>query len=169
MSAQDATSDGATTQDLDHDFADDPGHGQLIGSSYFTMVAVDDQGRPVKVPPLRVETPDEHRRHESAALRREFRREIERRNDEIRQLHRSRAEQFRLGTTRVSRSRIGVRPGLLAQALAPEGGTAIALAYASDRRMRPGSTRSVGVRAPASPASEAVTVARRQSAAIFSR
>jgi acyl-CoA hydrolase len=62
-------------------------------TSYFTMVAVDDQGRPVKVPPLRVETPDERRRHESAALRREFRREIERRNDEIRQLHRGRAEQ----------------------------------------------------------------------------
>ena len=60
-------------------------------TSYFTMVAVDDQGRPVKVPPLSVETSNERRRYESAALRREFRREIERRNDEIRQMHKSRA------------------------------------------------------------------------------
>jgi acyl-CoA hydrolase len=55
------------------------------------MVAVDDQGRPVKVPPLNIETPNERRRYESALLRREFRREIERRQDEIRQLHKSKA------------------------------------------------------------------------------
>lgn len=60
-------------------------------TSYFTMVAVDASGRPVSVPPLQVETVNERRRYESAALRREFRREIERRNDEIRQLHKSRA------------------------------------------------------------------------------
>ncbi len=60
-------------------------------TSYFTMVAVDDQGRPVKVPALQIETPNERRRYESAALRREFRREIERRHDEIRQVHKSRA------------------------------------------------------------------------------
>ena len=60
-------------------------------TSYFTMVAVDDQGCPVKVPALQIETPNERRRYESAALRREFRREIERRNDEIRQVHKSRA------------------------------------------------------------------------------
>jgi acyl-CoA hydrolase len=55
---------------------------------YFTMVAVDDQGKPVPVPPLAIETPNERRRYESAASRREFRREIERRHNEIRQLHR---------------------------------------------------------------------------------
>jgi acyl-CoA hydrolase len=54
---------------------------------YFTMVAVDDQGKPVKVPPLEIETPNERRRFESAAVRREFRREIERRHNEIRQMH----------------------------------------------------------------------------------
>ena len=58
---------------------------------YFTMVAVDDQGRPVKVPPLVIETPNERRRFESAALRREYRREIERRHNEIRQVHRKEA------------------------------------------------------------------------------
>jgi acyl-CoA hydrolase len=62
-------------------------------TSYFTMVAVDADGRPVKVPPLEVETPNERRRYESAVLRREFRREIERRNDEIRQLHKARVDQ----------------------------------------------------------------------------
>ncbi|NCA71505.1 MAG: acyl-CoA thioesterase [Sphingobacteriia bacterium] len=56
-------------------------------TSYFTMVAVDPQGRPVQVPPLQIETPLERRRHASAALRREFRREIERRNQEIRRMH----------------------------------------------------------------------------------
>jgi acyl-CoA hydrolase len=58
---------------------------------YFTMVAVDDQGKPVPVPPLAIETPNEQRRFESAVSRREFRREIERRHNEIRQLHRSAA------------------------------------------------------------------------------
>ena len=56
---------------------------------YFTMVAVDDTGKPVPVPPLVVETPTERRRYESAALRREFRREIEKRHNEIRQMHRT--------------------------------------------------------------------------------
>ncbi|MGB5831159.1 MAG: acyl-CoA thioesterase [Thiohalocapsa sp.] len=51
---------------------------------YFTMVAVDEQGRPVKVPQLTIETPIERRRHEGAKLRREFRREIELRNRKIR-------------------------------------------------------------------------------------
>jgi acyl-CoA hydrolase len=59
---------------------------------YFTMVAVDDSGKPVTVPPLQVETPTERRRYESAALRREFRREIEKRHQEIRQMHQSAAE-----------------------------------------------------------------------------
>ncbi|HYN77523.1 MAG TPA: acyl-CoA thioesterase [Lamprocystis sp. (in: g-proteobacteria)] len=58
---------------------------------YFTMVAVDDQGKPVRVPALQIETPNERRRFESAALRREYRREIERRHNEIRQIHKKRA------------------------------------------------------------------------------
>ena len=39
-------------------------------SCYFTMIAVDDAGRPVEVPPLTLETPVEHRRHAAAAVRR---------------------------------------------------------------------------------------------------
>lgn len=58
---------------------------------YFTMVAVDELGKPVPVPPLDIETLNERRRFESAALRREFRREIERRHDEIRQVHKKEA------------------------------------------------------------------------------
>lgn len=52
---------------------------------YFTMVAVDEHGRPVKVPPLQIETPLERRRHEGARLRREFRIEIENRHQQIRE------------------------------------------------------------------------------------
>jgi acyl-CoA hydrolase len=52
---------------------------------YFTMVAVDEQGRPVEVPPLQIETPLEARRNEGARLRREFRLEIEARNRAIRE------------------------------------------------------------------------------------
>ncbi|AHK78859.1 VdlD [Ectothiorhodospira haloalkaliphila] len=58
-----------------------------VMTSYFTMVAVDEHGRPMKVRPLEIETPTERRRYENAALRREFRREIERRNAEIRKTH----------------------------------------------------------------------------------
>jgi acyl-CoA hydrolase len=56
---------------------------------YFTMVAVDGEGRPVRVPPLELETPIERRRHEAAALRRELRREVERRIQEIKRMHRT--------------------------------------------------------------------------------
>ena len=54
-----------------------------VMTCYFTMIAVDDQGRPVAVPPLQIETPLERRRNESAKLRREFRREIEQRHQQI--------------------------------------------------------------------------------------
>ncbi len=54
---------------------------------YFTMVAVDGEGRPVRVPPLDLVTPIERRRHEAAALRRELRREVERRIQEIKRMH----------------------------------------------------------------------------------
>lgn len=56
-----------------------------VMTCYFTMVAVDAQGRAVAVPALEIETDIERRRNESAQLRREFRREIERRHREIRQ------------------------------------------------------------------------------------
>src|SRR3954447_14726210 len=39
-------------------------------SAYLTMVAVDDEGRPVPVPPLEPEAPDELRRAQEAQLRR---------------------------------------------------------------------------------------------------
>lgn len=57
-------------------------------TSYFTMVAVDGNGRPVRVPPLQIETPTERRRYENAAMRRELRQEIERRHEQIRQQYR---------------------------------------------------------------------------------
>jgi acyl-CoA hydrolase len=56
---------------------------------YFTMVAVDDDGRPVRVLPLAVETPIERRRRDAAALRRELRREVERRIQEIKRIQKS--------------------------------------------------------------------------------
>jgi len=45
-------------------------------SCYFTMVAVDDEGRPVPVPEYHPETPTEKRRHQAAELRRTLRREF---------------------------------------------------------------------------------------------
>ena len=46
-------------------------------SCFFTMVAVDEEGKPTAVPPLQPSTPDEHRRFEAARVRRELRRELE--------------------------------------------------------------------------------------------
>jgi acyl-CoA hydrolase len=42
-------------------------------SAYLTMVAVDENGRPIEVPALVAETPDEHRRAAEAELRRKNR------------------------------------------------------------------------------------------------
>lgn len=50
---------------------------------YFTMVAVDDDGRPTLVPPLTPNTPEEKIRHRAAQLRRTLRREIQSRHDAI--------------------------------------------------------------------------------------
>jgi acyl-CoA hydrolase len=50
-----------------------------VNSCFFTMVAVDDAGRPTPVPPLQPATPDEHRRHAAALVRKELRKEQERR------------------------------------------------------------------------------------------
>ncbi|GAB4062250.1 acyl-CoA thioesterase [Uliginosibacterium sediminicola] len=52
-------------------------------SCFFTMVAVDEQGKATKVPPLTPVTPDECRRAEAAQMRRQLRQELERRHREI--------------------------------------------------------------------------------------
>ena len=53
-------------------------------SCFFTMVAVDDEGKPTAVPALQPETPDEKRRFKQAQQRRDLRQELERRYQEIR-------------------------------------------------------------------------------------
>ncbi|MBS0316571.1 MAG: acyl-CoA thioesterase [Proteobacteria bacterium] len=55
-----------------------------VNSCFFTMVAMDDDGRPTAVPPLAPATPDERRRWEGALLRRELRREQAQRFEAIR-------------------------------------------------------------------------------------
>lgn len=56
-----------------------------VNSCFFTMVAVDDDRKPVPVPPLRPFTPDEKRRHEAARLRKALRQEFSQRMEAIRQ------------------------------------------------------------------------------------
>ncbi|MDD3483074.1 acyl-CoA thioesterase [Azovibrio restrictus] len=51
-------------------------------SCFFTMVAVDELGQPTQVPPLAPSTPEEKRRHQAALIRRELRKEFERRQQE---------------------------------------------------------------------------------------
>ena len=46
-------------------------------SCFFTMVAVNEDGRPVQIPPRVPATPDERRRFAAARTRRELRRELE--------------------------------------------------------------------------------------------
>lgn len=53
-------------------------------SCYFTMVAIGDDGKPVPVPEVVIESDDDRRRHEAAQLRREFRREVDERSKAIR-------------------------------------------------------------------------------------
>jgi acyl-CoA hydrolase len=55
-----------------------------VNSCFFTMVAVDDDRKPVPVPPLRPFTPDEKRRFEQAKVRRQLRQELEARYKELR-------------------------------------------------------------------------------------
>lgn len=54
-------------------------------SCFFTMVAVDDEGRPTPVPPLQPQTPDEQRRFAAAQVRKQLRRELEARFSTTRQ------------------------------------------------------------------------------------
>ncbi len=58
-----------------------------VNSCFFTMIAVDDDGRPTKVPALAPRTPDERRRFAEAELRRAMRREMELKFAEVRGLH----------------------------------------------------------------------------------
>jgi acyl-CoA hydrolase len=51
------------------------GQRRHTNSCYFTMVAVDENGRPVKVPPFEPETDLDKVRHKEAQLRRELRRQ----------------------------------------------------------------------------------------------
>jgi acyl-CoA hydrolase len=50
-----------------------------VNSCFFTMVAVDDAGKPTAVSPLRPFSPDERRRHAAAEVRKAMRREMEQR------------------------------------------------------------------------------------------
>ncbi|MBL8350083.1 MAG: acyl-CoA thioesterase [Burkholderiaceae bacterium] len=50
-----------------------------VNSCFFTMVAVDDDRKPVPVPPLRPFSPAERRRHAAAIVRKEMRIEQEKR------------------------------------------------------------------------------------------
>ena len=50
-----------------------------VNSCFFTMVAVDDERKPVPVPALRPSSPDERRRHSAANVRKEMRIEQEKR------------------------------------------------------------------------------------------
>ena len=50
-----------------------------VNSCFFTMVAMNDDRRPVPVPPLRPFSPDDRRRHAAAVVRKEMRVEMEKR------------------------------------------------------------------------------------------
>lgn len=53
-------------------------------SCFFTMVAVDDERKPVAVPPLRPFTPDAQRRHACAEMRKQLRQEFGKRFEALR-------------------------------------------------------------------------------------
>jgi acyl-CoA hydrolase len=53
-------------------------------SCFFTMVAVDDERKPVPVSPFVPTTPDEHRRHAAAQVRKQLRQEFGERFESLR-------------------------------------------------------------------------------------
>ena len=55
-------------------------------SCFFTMVAVNDDGKSVAVTPLDPATPDELRRYSAALARRDLRRQLLERNDALKRL-----------------------------------------------------------------------------------
>jgi acyl-CoA hydrolase len=52
-------------------------------SCFFTMVAIDEERKPAAVPVLRPCSPDEHRRHAAAKVRKQLRQEFGKRFEEI--------------------------------------------------------------------------------------
>jgi acyl-CoA hydrolase len=54
-------------------------------SCYFTMVAIDEKGAPVKVPPFVPKNALDKRRHQAALIRKELREEFKRKYDELHQ------------------------------------------------------------------------------------
>ncbi|WNK19724.1 acyl-CoA thioesterase [Halomonas piscis] len=56
-------------------------------SCYLSMVAVDDDGKPARVPPLELETPLQRLRFEKAALRKKLRKEAEQAEKRAQQEH----------------------------------------------------------------------------------
>lgn len=56
-------------------------------TSYFTMVAVDEHGKPKPVPPYEPKTPTEKRRYEMAKFRRQMLNEYRRKQDEMRKTY----------------------------------------------------------------------------------
>ena len=55
-----------------------------VNSCFFTMVAVDEERKPVPVPALRPFSPDERRRQAAATLRKQWRKELEQRAADLR-------------------------------------------------------------------------------------
>jgi acyl-CoA hydrolase len=55
-----------------------------VNSCFFTMVAVDEDRKPVPVPPLRPFSPEERRRHAAAEVRKQLRQEFRGRFESIR-------------------------------------------------------------------------------------
>ena len=53
-------------------------------SCFFTMVAVDDQGKPTTIAPLQPSSSEEHRRHAAALRRKQLRQEFGKRFDSVR-------------------------------------------------------------------------------------
>ncbi|HWZ49812.1 MAG TPA: acyl-CoA thioesterase [Herbaspirillum sp.] len=56
-----------------------------VNSCFFTMVAVDDDRRPIAVPPLKPANAEEQRRFDGAILRKQLRQELARRFEEAKQ------------------------------------------------------------------------------------
>jgi len=61
-----------------------------VNSCFFSMVAVDDAGKPTPVPPFTPASDDERRRWEAALLRKALRHEQAQRHEQIRRAHAAR-------------------------------------------------------------------------------
>jgi acyl-CoA hydrolase len=70
-------------------------HTRHANSCFFTMVAVDDDRKPVAVPPLQPSTADEQRRFSTAELRKDLRQEFRSRFEAVRQASHLRAPEQR--------------------------------------------------------------------------